>query len=133
MAAGVTTLGAIRDQVRQRCDMVNSQFITDSEFNSYIQGSYFELYDLLVQKFGDDYFATGPYSMTTDGTSVTYALPSDFYKLLGVEGQLTSGAAGQWVNIPRLNFADRNRATAVGSVVPYPASKVRYRLHGSNI
>ena len=47
------TLTQLIAAVRQRADFVNSQFVTDAELTSYINQSYFELYDLLIQKYGD--------------------------------------------------------------------------------
>lgn len=82
--ATTMTLLALRTAVRQRSDMVNDQFISDSELTSYINQSYFELYDILVQKYGDNYYVANPYSISTDGSNQLYSLPTDFYKLLGI-------------------------------------------------
>src|SRR6267154_4869745 len=105
----LVTLGSLRTQVRQRADIVNSQFITDTELNGYINASYAELYDLLVQKYGDDYYVKSPpYSFVTDGTSQFYALPDDFYKLLGVDLALAT-SQDSFVTISQFGFRDRNR------------------------
>ena len=77
--ATTMTLAQLRTAARQEADMVNSQFVSDSEFNTYINQSCFELYDLLIQKFGDDYYIKNPpYTFTTDGTSYLYALLATF-------------------------------------------------------
>lgn len=83
------TLEDLRLQSRQRADKVNSGYILDSELNSYINSSTAELYDLLVGAYGDDYYSA-KYSFSTlpinsDGTTPTYDLPSDFYKLIGID------------------------------------------------
>ena len=58
--ATTMTLAELREASRQRADQENSQFISDSELNSYINQSYFELYDILVQSYGDDYYVANP-------------------------------------------------------------------------
>lgn len=108
MTAGVTTLAAVKTLVRQRANMEDSQFVTDDELVAYIARSHQELYGILVQKFGADYFASST-TFTTDGTNDTFALPSDFFKLLGVD-VLTSG---RYVSLSRFNFAERNRWSGV--------------------
>jgi len=46
----------IRTAAKQRADLVASQFVTDPEWNSNINASLQELFDMLVQKFGNDYY-----------------------------------------------------------------------------
>ena len=75
LTPGQTTLGNIRATVRQRADMVNTQFVTDAELNGYISASYFELYDIIIQKFGDDYESiTGVPPPIAGGSGVSPAL-----------------------------------------------------------
>lgn len=120
---GTVTLASLRLQARQRADMVNSLFVSDSELTGYINSKYTELYDLLVQKFGDDYFVADPYTFTTTGAEL-YPLPTDLYKLKGLEVQNGS----QWFDVPKMGaFSQRNR----GGVSPY--SDMRYRLLGGKI
>lgn len=127
---GVTTLAAMRTTVRQRAGMENSQFVTDSELNGYINASAYELYDLLVQKFGDDYYAE-VYSFSTDGTNTRFSLPTDFYKMLAVDLVLTTAPNGL-INIPRFSMTDRNvyGTTAVAAILP-SRTNMRYRLSGN--
>src|SRR5437016_1425591 len=105
MPPGTTTLATVRTAVRQRTEMVNSQFVTDAELNSYINASYYELYDLLVQKFGDDYFVATAYLFTADGVADSYTLPSDFYKGLGLDIAID---ALNWASVRRFNMGERN-------------------------
>src|ERR1700738_1086535 len=72
---GQTSLGTIRATVRQRTDKVNSQFVTDAELNGWINTSTQELYDLLIGAYGEEYFFTVPYFITTDGSNDKYNLP----------------------------------------------------------
>jgi hypothetical protein len=126
------TLAELRTAIRQRGDYVNSSFFTDAELNSYINQSYFELYDLMVQKYGDDYFVASPYSITTDGTNDKFNLPSDFYKLTGVD-LLLGNSLDSAVSIKQFNMTDRNRFSVPNFQSFYGVTNMRYRLHGGKI
>lgn len=132
--ATTMTLAQLRDAARQRADMVNSQFVTDTEFNSYINQSYFELYDLLVSKYGDNYYVAAPYTLTTDGTNDQYALPTSpaVYKLLGVDLGL-SNTLDSYVTIRPFEFIDRNRYAVPNFQSFYGLTNLRYRLNGDKI
>lgn len=99
------SLGQIRLMAQQRADRVNSQFVTLPEWNSYINQSYFELYDLLVDSY-EDYYVTGPTVLTTTGSNLI-TLPNDFYKLMGVDG--SPGSSNAFVTLKKFNFIARNR------------------------
>lgn len=130
--ATTMTLAEVRNAVRQRADMVNSQFITDTELNSYINQSYFELYDILVQKYGDNYYVATPYTFVTTGSDQFYNLPTDFYKLLGVDLSL-SNTSDSNVTIRPFNFADRNRYAIPNFQSFYGVTNLRYRLNGNQL
>lgn len=132
--ATTMTLAQLRDAARQRADMVNSQFVTDAEFNSYINQSYFELYDLLVSKYGDNYYVAPAYQFTTDGTNDQYALPTSpaVYKLLGVDLGL-SNTLDSYVTIRPFEFIDRNRYAVPNFQSFYGLTNLRYRLNGDKI
>jgi hypothetical protein len=132
--ATTMSLLELRNAVRQRADIVNStQFYTDEELNSYINQSAFELYDLLIQKYGDNYYVkTPPYDFFTDGTSEIYPLPSDFYKLLGVDLFLSNSADSR-VTVPEFNFSDRNKYSVPNFQTFYGVTNLRYRLNGDNV
>lgn len=126
------TLAELRTATRQRADMVNSNFVSDTELNSYINQSIFELYDLLIQKYGNDYFVANPHTITTDGTSDSYSLPTDFYKLLGIDLAL-SNSNDSYVTIKPFNFAERNRYAAPNFQSFYGITNLRYRLRGNKV
>jgi hypothetical protein len=130
--ATTMTLLELRTATRQRADMVNSQFVSDSELNSYINQSYFELYDILIQKYGDDYYVASPYSFITDGASQFYTLPTDFYKLLGVDLAL-SNTLDSYVTIRPFNFGDRNRYAIPNFQSFYGVTNLRYRLKANDL
>ena len=71
--SGSMSLGQLRLLSQQKADRVGSQFVTKQEWSVYINQSYFELYDLLVQKYGDDYYVD-QYSFTLTNSN-SYPLP----------------------------------------------------------
>lgn len=141
---GEMCLSQIRLQAQQRADRVNSQFVTMSEWNTYINQSLFELYDLLVTAYGEEYFAAPFLSFTTDGTTQFYDLPNGtnysaapaFYKLLGVDLGLNSSATPNngWVTLQKFNIIDRNAFYYPNTnSSQYGIYNMRYRLYGNKI
>lgn len=122
------TLAELQLQSRQRADMVNSEFVSDSELTSYINNSAAELYDLLCEAYGSDYYVESEEG-TTVADQADYDLPDDFYELKAVDLQTD---ASNWVNVQRFNFNERNRNDSAGnSVLGYTAC--RYRLVGNQL
>jgi hypothetical protein len=113
--SGKMTLSQIRLLAKQRADLVNSKFVTDNEWDYYINQSYFELYDILVQKFGNEYYVAEPVIFTTNGQD-RYALPDGInyngaqphYKLLGVDLNISAGNQA-WLTLKKYEFISRNR------------------------
>lgn len=134
------TLLQLRTAIRQRADMVNSQFITDAELNSYINQSYFELYDLLIQKYGNNYYVATALQFQTDGINMLFPLPDGtnysgapaFYKLLGVDLSLSNNL-DSFVTIRQFDFAERNRYAVPNFQSFYGITNLRYRLNGTNL
>lgn len=140
--ATTMTLSQLMVAVRQRADMLpagytptlssTDYFVSDPELISYINQSYFELYDLLITEY-EDYYVKAPYIFATDGTTMQYTLPADFYKLLGVDLGL-SNTTNAWVTLRKFDFIGRNRY-----VYPQLAStylgvfNLRYRLVGNTL
>ena len=113
--ASTVTLASLRLQAQQRADQVNSSFLTTAEWNTNINASATELYDLLTTVYSDYYFNT--YSFTTTSAD-TYPLPSDFYKLVGVD-QIINPGTGQSISLKPYNFQERNSYTQfVGAATP---------------
>lgn len=134
------TLGQLRLAAQQRADLVNSQFITLPEWNSYVNQSLFELYDLLITLY-QDYNVTNVGFTTTGGSTSQYALPDGtnysgapaFYKLLGVDLGLNS-MNNAFVTMKKFNFIDRNKYLypTPGSTI-YGVFNAQYRVVGSNL
>lgn len=122
-----TTLLNLQTRARERADMVNSQFISDAELNTYINMGMLELYDMLVQA-NEDYFTTST-NLTISAGSNTAALPATFYKLRGLDFSLN----GSYVNVPLFNFQDRNRASSRNIWSNLLGDGRRYRVFADNI
>ncbi len=123
------TLSSLRTRVRARADMKNSNFVEDSELNQYINSSYQELYDLLVASF-EDYYTAAPTSFTVSSGSNTYDLPSDFYKLRGVDFS-TDGS--NYYTMQPFDFANRNNFNnSVGVLSGYQFQN-KYRIVGDKL
>jgi hypothetical protein len=131
MTYPVMTLPQLREATRQRADMVHSQFVSDEEFNSYINASYFELYDLLVQKYGNDYYVK-EYGFSLQGNVERYDLPEDFYKLLGVDLSISNGPDG-YVTLRPFSLAERNRYSTANVQTWIGVTNLRYRLSGNKL
>lgn len=123
------TLAQLRTEVRRRADMETSQFIKDAELTSYINTSIAELYDLLVQKFGNDYFFNS-YSFSLVPGTESYNLPADFFKLLAVDIQL---ANGEYNTVKRFELNERNKYNSTVLRGVYGSSWLRYRVAGSKL
>lgn len=105
--------------------MENSTFVTDAEFNNYINLSIAELYDMLCSKTDEDYNISSQ-SYTLVANQDSYDLPATFYKLRGVDLNLDPLRA---VPLKRFEFAERN------SVQPllYGLVDLRYRVRGNKL
>ena len=122
----LVSLQDLRTQARNRSDMRVNGIFTDADFNSAINAGIFELYDLQVKCWGDNYFLTSSIIPLTRSQTL-YSLPAantgsaGIYKLVGVDLQSTTGA--DWRSIHSYEFQDRNKRGA----------EMRYCLYGSGI
>lgn len=120
------TLANLRTRVRERADMVNSQFITDSELNGYIDLSYSGFYDLLIEE-ENYYFGTSANATVSSGNAIP--LPSNFYRLIGLD-DLTN--PDYPLTVRKFNFAERNDFRNMYLTLSN-FSDVFYSIYGSNI
>ena len=140
--SGEESLASLRLQAQQRADRVNSDFVKLPEWNKYINQSLFELYDLLVTQYGEEYFANS-LDFATDGVTQRYLLPNGvnynaadpFYKLLGVDLSVGLGNTGGLVTLDKFNFIDRNKYfyPTTGSSAINGVFSMSYRLVGNTI
>lgn len=99
------TLADLRLQVRERADMESTEFVTDAELNRYINLSWKELYDVLVSAY-EDYFTLPPVAFTVADGETSTDLPTDFYKLRGIDFQISGN---QYYFVEKFQFNRRNR------------------------
>ena len=152
---GLVTLASLRYQAQERSDQLNSSFLSTSEWNRNIQGSLKELIDLIVAAYAEDYYATNPLQFPTngqtnnlqgsfyplpdgkttftDGITGATVTPPAFYKLLGVDLQLSAGNPGSYVSIYGFNFSDRNRYAVPNFQSFYGVTNLRARLFGNQL
>lgn len=130
---GQTTVGNLRLECQQRINKEHSQFYTTQEWNSMISQSFKELWGILQQKFGDDYFLAEPYTYLTGSNTQFYPLPDDFKALLGVEVALNQGDPNSWITLRQFEFAQRNLWNYPNVYTFYGVTNLRYRVMGNNL
>lgn len=120
------TLLTLRTNAKERANLENSSFVSDAEWNRYINYSVSELRDILISKAGDDYFATSQ-TIALNNTTDTYSLPADFYKVLWSE---ILGFDGYYYKMKRFEISEQNNnANMVYLAIP----EIRYRLRNDSI
>lgn len=133
---GQTTVGNLILESKQRVDRVNADNITDQEWTSMLSQSYKWLYNLLIQKFGNDYFIANPYTYTTSGQidpvfqAQVFPLPPDFYKLMRCEVALNPGDPNSWVTLRQFEAIQANLWNFPNVYTFYGITNLRYRLWG---
>lgn len=123
------TLSELRTQARQRADMTASTFVEDSELNSYINNSIAELHDLLIGAYNEDYVMES-YEFDSTLNEISYDLPTDFYKLRGVDVRMSNG---EFATVKRFNFNRRNEDNNSYAWNLLGLPYLEYRLVGSQI
>lgn len=130
------TVQTIVDTAIDLADMRNSQFVDQSgtagtELIRYVNLAYRDLYNQIVQT-NEHYFSTTSIINVVGGTD-SYALPSDFYKLDGVDLQVDA-LSGRFLTLRPFMFAERNKFRSGLAFSNSPYGQVfKYLLAGSNI
>lgn len=130
--SGNLSLFELRQKAQERADRVNSNFVSTAEWNGYINQSAYELYDLLTTVY-EDYNVASPYTFVTDGSNARFNLPTDFYKLLGVDCGLSASDNAR-VTINKFDFIQRNQYVYPNVTSTYfGVFNLRYRLVGNKL
>lgn len=124
--ADTLTLLQLRTRARERADMVNSSFVTDSELTGYVNSSYQEFYDLLTNAVEDYNISTLNFTISSGNT---YAAPTDLYKVRGID-DMTDPANPLPVRL--FNFNERNDYNQINTIA-YRFSTVKYKILGNNL
>lgn len=145
------SLGELRLRSQQAADRVNSQFVTQPEWNSFIRLAMYELYDLMITSY-DDYFSDQAILIPTNGTLANYPLPNGvsnylggtfggvsgtpakaFYKAIGFDLGVNQ-TNNEWVTLNKYDFIKRNTYVFPNSQSTYfGVYNTRYRIMGGNI
>jgi hypothetical protein len=75
-------LSVLRDRAKSRSDMVNASFVSDTEWNVFINNAGAELFEMIVQ--GDQNALQKTFDITAIPNTQIYSLPTDFAKLTAV-------------------------------------------------
>ena len=123
----VVSLTTLVARARERADMPVAGFVPDSATGIYawINEGVQALHEKLVAARGSEYVESST-TLTFDGTSTVYALPADFFKLLGVD-IMDGGVTRSMLPFPRAERNLYNNLIAPWRSIP------RYMLAGSNI
>ena len=118
--------------VRNRCDMAQSQYITDDELVSYINSAAGELFDILVSTSEDFQLNSADITLASSdilaGTNFI-PMPATLAKLRGVDRLF----GGTWLTCYRHGMAERNAWSWPSYNPPIGYITTWYRLQGSNI
>lgn len=142
------SLYELRLRAQQCADRVNSRFVVDTEWNSFLRLANYELYDLLITTYEDMYSSEFAF-IQTNGILERYAIPNGYnnylggtfggvsgvpakalYKLAGMDlGVNTSNNA--WVTLEKFDFIERNKYVYPNSTSTiYGVYNMRYRMMG---
>lgn len=130
---GVASLASMRLQAQQRADLVNSQFVSLTEWNSYVSLACKELYDKLLAVYAAEYYLQNTYTWTTDGSSQLYPLPADFYKDFLIEVALNPSDPNSWVTLKKYQRIQQNLYNYPNQYTMYGITNLRWRLTGNNL
>jgi hypothetical protein len=145
------SLFELRLRAQQTADRVNSQFVTNSEWNSFLRLASYELYDILITSY-EDLFSSKTVLINTNGNLANYPLPDGcsnylggvfggtsgapapaFYKLSGMDLAVNT-SNNAWVTLQKFDFIMRNKYVYPNSTSTiYGVYNMRYRLMGNQI
>lgn len=123
------TLLELRNLAKDLSDMRNSQFVTDAEWNVYLNTFYKEVYEALVLA-NEDYFTKS--TSFTLGNTHQQAVPTDFLKARSLELTLDGN---RYTELSYLPFEERNRSDTLryrivnGQVVIYPEGDAAFKSY----
>jgi len=123
--ARTVALASLIAQVRQRADREGSSFFSDGEIIEYINQSKAMLDDELIN--ADETYNLTSHAFSTVAGSGLYDLPTDFYKLRGLDATVT----GNTFSVRRFSFDSRNSYDQ--PVIAIAGDPLAYLLQGSSL
>lgn len=124
--ASTIQLSELRTEVRRRGEY-RSPYISDSELNSYINGSCAHLYNVFAEQDPSLYLTQGSISVVS-GTE-SYSLPATFYKAVSVNIPYSTSPTG-YISAQRIGWQERH---AYSGGVASDKRTTRYAIRGGNI
>jgi len=122
------TVEDIMKKVRFRTDEETSAFISDAELIDYIDSAFSEFYDTITMLY-EQYNLTYATIVTAADTQI-YNLPANFYKLMGVDAELSSGKK---LSLNRVEWADRNNSGDEVANLTSAGTNLEYNILGNTI
>jgi hypothetical protein len=95
----------VRNQVLLRLGLANATYISVPEINSYLNYSFAELVELIIESNEDWNVTRFSFSIPDNNANTSYQLPDDFYKVLRVDRFVSSDQA---YILNRINIRDEN-------------------------
>lgn len=95
------TVTELLAKLRNRGGYENSSRLTDAKLIDFLESALAELHDLLISKYGEDYFTTRHTEPLVVGTD-SYEAPADVLKLLRID----LNVGGKWCRLRRLQIAE---------------------------
>lgn len=104
--ARLVTQAHLRQEALRRVDQEQAGYFTNAEVNTYLNQSICEWYEVQIGYGEELYLASSPIILTAPitGTNDTYLLPSDFFRVRGVDAVIQGGT----FDLVPFNFLDRN-------------------------
>lgn len=122
----MATLAELRVEARSLANQENSNFVSDSELNTFLNRAYQSCYHLIVSKRADYYVSDTPATVTVAEGDSEISVPADFYRLVGLDRE---EATDEWREVEAFNFRERNHKARIY----YRNSRVRFHLMGKVI
>ena len=116
------------ERVRSSADEQNSGFISDKEIIYWLNVGVQEIYDILTRQVTD--YAVTIKEYTTVQGQESYLLPDDYYRLRGVDVQISPNV---WRNVRRFTFTERNIYRPFNFTYVYGITNIMFRIIASKI
>lgn len=100
------TLTNLTDRAKQMADLVGSDFVSSTEWTTWINAGLLELYDVIIGAYEDYFTIYYPGDMTIASGDSTFTVPTDFYKLRGIDYKISDN---KYLPLDQYNFRDRGR------------------------
>lgn len=126
------TLLQIKTRARQKADMENSNYIGDPELLNYINEALYTWYDIMVSAYEDYFLPAEPLLFTLPvGTDGLQDLPADFYKLAGLDRNISTGSTDRFYPMKKTPW--RGRTNTENTFRYALTANVTYRIFKDKI